>query len=266
MPTYHNPGVQMLLWGYHARLEDWTCESGRTAHLGWRFYWNATPGAALVKDGVEHALTPEVFCVIPADTVFSSRASRPITHFCVHFDVGSPFDTIPHGIYLFPADAFVVALIKAMASHADVPGRGGASSFNLLAHALLYRALSEFRDSDFGPSRPFDKRVARVVNVLDANASSLIGNEALARIAGMSVNRFIGLFTAELGKSPQKYARDKRVAKASQALAFSDKPIDMVAEEAGFVDRYHFSKAFKAVTGSSPASFRRQQRRSLPPS
>ena len=259
MSIHYNPGVQMLVWSFHGHLPNWTCEYDRT-DLSWRFYWNATPGAVIVKDGAEHALTPEVFCVVPADTEFSTVASRPITHFCIHFDVGSPFDTIAHKVFLFPADEFIVSSIKTMVAYQDIPGYNALSAFNLVAYSLLYRALSKFQEGDFAPARRLDKRIARVVNVLDANVSSPIDNEALARMAGMSVSRFISLFTAEVGKAPQRYARDRRVAKASRALVFGDKSIDLVAEEAGFVDRYHFSKIFKAVTGSSPASFRQRHK------
>ena len=261
MFPHHNPDIQMMLWGYAPKLKGWNCESDRS-DLSWKFYWNATPGATIIRGDKRYELTPDVFCVIPSDTVFSTRTKVILDHFCIHFMVGSPFDSVSREIFLFPADDFIISTIKEMKSYTKVPNYNYLSSFNLVAHSLLYRALSMFKESDFSPSRKIDPRMKRIAKLLENGEQSLMSNETLAKMACMSVNSFIRLFTSELGSSPQKYAREKRVSKASRLLVFSDKTIDGIAAETGFVDRYHFSKIFKSVSGFSPAHFRQQHGKS----
>jgi transcriptional regulator GlxA family with amidase domain len=73
----------------------------------------------------------------------------------------------------------------------------------------------------------------------------------------MGENAFIRLFSSQIGKPPQQYYREKRIERACWLLNNSKASIEQIANETGFVDRYHFSKVFKTSTGETPASYRR---------
>jgi AraC family transcriptional regulator len=57
-----------------------------------------------------------------------------------------------------------------------------------------------------------------------------------------------------------EYIRRLRIEYACRELSASDKPLALIAQAAGFFDQSHFSKAFKLVTGMSPALYRKHFR------
>ena len=85
---------------------------------------------------------------------------------------------------------------------------------------------------------------------------SQITLEEVARKSGMHYDIFRKRFQSQYGITPGKYRIDRRIAEAKNAIA-SGVPISTVAERLGFADVYIFTHRFKAVTGVSPAQFRR---------
>ena len=49
-----------------------------------------------------------------------------------------------------------------------------------------------------------------------------------------------------------------RLERSRQVLATTDVPIYAVAESVGFVNPFHFSRAFKEEVGMSPSHYRKQ--------
>jgi AraC family transcriptional regulator len=68
-------------------------------------------------------------------------------------------------------------------------------------------------------------------------------------------------FRQRYGSSVGEYLRRLRIDSACAALAGSDRPIGAIALDAGFSDQSHFSKAFRRLTGLSPAEYRKAHRR-----
>ena len=85
---------------------------------------------------------------------------------------------------------------------------------------------------------------------------SQIPLEEIARECGMHYDIFRKRFQSQYGITPGKYRTERRIAEAKNAIA-SGVPISTVAERLGFADVYTFTHRFKAVTGVSPAQFRR---------
>ena len=81
--------------------------------------------------------------------------------------------------------------------------------------------------------------------------------EAMATHAGMSRRSFLRWFSNETAETPVAYLRRLRIREACRLLRFGSQSVDEIAEATGFADRFHFTRAFTAVTGMGPAAFRR---------
>lgn len=81
--------------------------------------------------------------------------------------------------------------------------------------------------------------------------------EEMATHAGMSRRSFLRWFSNETGETPVAYLRRIRIREACRLLRFGSQSVDEIAEATGFADRYHFTRAFTAVSGMGPAAFRR---------
>jgi AraC-like DNA-binding protein len=78
----------------------------------------------------------------------------------------------------------------------------------------------------------------------------------LAAAAGLSPSRFRELFARHFGSSPRAYGRRARIRRAKELLIASPLSIGEVARRTGFADVHAFSKAFRAIEGVAPSSYR----------
>ena len=86
-----------------------------------------------------------------------------------------------------------------------------------------------------------------------------INTELLAEISEISIPYFRKLFF-EIYKMPvAKYIESVRIGKARELLKNDFGSVGDVSELVGYRNIYHFSKAFKKVTGISPSEFARQK-------
>jgi AraC-like DNA-binding protein len=81
----------------------------------------------------------------------------------------------------------------------------------------------------------------------------------LASECGLSVSHFARAFRRSFGTPPHHYLVLQRVECAKALLARSTCALSEVAQQAGFSDQASFSRTFKAVVGTTPGQWRRQQ-------
>lgn len=81
--------------------------------------------------------------------------------------------------------------------------------------------------------------------------------ESLAERVGMSRARFAARFKQSFGTGPMHVVRDLRLQHAARLLIESPAGVARVAERVGFSSRSHFSQAFLARYGVSPARYGR---------
>lgn len=256
MERYPDPDIKILLCDYRNDISVWRHKN--VFNSWWYFYWNSKPGALIKIQNSEYRLKPEEFCLIAPETAFSTRIESPFNHFYLHFTAGTPFDRIKSKIYFFPVDEIVSGLIAMILKL--LPERTfNSTRLTLMAHSAVGCLLLHIAEKELQGMKKYDPRIEAAVDLLNKNISTITPNEYLAENAGMSVNGFIRLFADELGITPQKYSRRRRIEEASVLLHFSDKTIDKIAQETGFLDRYHFSRAFKETTNYSPAEFRKHR-------
>lgn len=81
----------------------------------------------------------------------------------------------------------------------------------------------------------------------------------LARSCGVSRTVLAERFTHLLEQPPMQYLTRWRLQIAAQLLKARDKPVKVVAAEAGYESEFAFSRAFKRVFGLPPADWRRRR-------
>ena len=86
-----------------------------------------------------------------------------------------------------------------------------------------------------------------------------IDTEFLAGLSGISVPYFRKIFFSVYKMPVAKYIESVRIGKAKDLLKNDYGTVGEVAESVGYRNIYHFSKAFKKVTGMSPTEYSRDR-------
>jgi AraC family transcriptional regulator len=84
-------------------------------------------------------------------------------------------------------------------------------------------------------------------------------NQDLAELVGLSISHFGRRFKASFGVSPHGYLLRARVERAKTLMRSKDVPLCQIALDCGFCDQAHMSRLFRAVVGSPPNRWRREQ-------
>jgi AraC-like DNA-binding protein len=85
-----------------------------------------------------------------------------------------------------------------------------------------------------------------------------IGNDDVARAAGIGTARLHALFQQWLGQTPGRMLSEIRLECAKDRLAGSAEPIVEIALGVGFSEQSAFTRAFRRRFGESPAAYRRR--------
>ncbi len=103
----------------------------------------------------------------------------------------------------------------------------------------------------------WDDRIKDAVKYIENNLRKRISVAELADEVGMSKSHLAHLFRRQTGYSPMHYQQRYRLHKAQQLLLYTNKLIQDIATEVGFVNPYHFSTRFRKMSGQSPTEFRK---------
>jgi AraC-like DNA-binding protein len=79
----------------------------------------------------------------------------------------------------------------------------------------------------------------------------------MAKVAGYAADHFSRVFRDVIGRRPQSYILNTRIARAQQLLKETHLSIGEIAQVLGFRDVFYFSRQFRAVAGLPPSAFRR---------
>jgi AraC family transcriptional regulator len=101
------------------------------------------------------------------------------------------------------------------------------------------------------------RQLRDVANYVDAQLADGIRIGDLAVLAGLSEGYFHRAFRRTTGRSPLQYINEKRVERAAELLARTDKSVIEVALGVGFVSASHFARTFRAIVGVAPNLYRR---------
>jgi AraC-like DNA-binding protein len=95
------------------------------------------------------------------------------------------------------------------------------------------------------------------VRYIEEHLGEPLCNSDLAALCHLCPGHFIRAFRHATGQAPAQYILERRVAVAAQCLALAGENIERVADQLGFANRFHFSRAFARLMGVPPAAYRR---------
>ncbi len=122
----------------------------------------------------------------------------------------------------------------------------------LMAHSSLNAATRT------APVAIAPRRLAAVIDYVDANLSGELSLPDLAAVAQLSPFHFARAFAQTTGRTPHAYVMDRRLEAAKRLLRGSSLSIAAIAEGCGFASASHLSSRFRRVTGFTPTDFRRR--------
>jgi len=102
-----------------------------------------------------------------------------------------------------------------------------------------------------------DPGIGRVLALLHERPAHAWTLEELARQSGMSRSVLADRFAQLVGQPPMQYLTHWRVQVAARLLADGVEKVAVIGREVGYASEAAFSRAFKKITGVSPAMWRR---------
>jgi AraC family transcriptional regulator len=127
----------------------------------------------------------------------------------------------------------------------------------LAIHLLQHYGTVDYKitvDKGGLPNHVLKRTIERLRSHLDQDFSL----QTLAADAKLSPYHFARQFKTSVGEAPYRYLMRLRVEQAKQLLKTTDKPIADIALAVGYGSQAHFTTAFKQLTGTTPARFRRE--------
>jgi AraC-like DNA-binding protein len=94
----------------------------------------------------------------------------------------------------------------------------------------------------------------------DRSAAGWVSPQDAARRVGLAYENFRKRFAQLSGESPGRYQKRRRLEWACATIFHGQRSFKQIADELGFCDVFHFSKAFKQEIGVTPSEYRRRVR------
>jgi AraC family transcriptional regulator len=161
-------------------------------------------------------------------------------------------------------DPLLAEISYAIASELHSQTSAGRLLIETLASSLSARLLQNYvsrSPAQAVPSVPQEgldrRRLARVMDYIEANLEGDLTLDELASIACLSRFHFARAFKAAVGRPPHQYVSAKRLERAKSLLTQGDRPLVDIALALNFSSQANFSRAFRQLTGQAPGQFRR---------
>lgn len=123
--------------------------------------------------------------------------------------------------------------------------------------SLVLEVSRRLVTSSESPSQPAQISAVDVVrHALETHPAEPWKLTDLGRLAGMSPNHLVSLFTAEQGMGPHRYLVQCRIERAKEWLRDPERTVTGIAHELGFHSSQHFARVFRRVTGQTATEFR----------
>lgn len=113
---------------------------------------------------------------------------------------------------------------------------------------------------NFSGKQKIDARVQNVSDYIVLHPKEAYTPASMAKMAGLSKQRFSSLFKENMGKTPMEYVREIRLTTAARALLVSQANIYDIAYDVGYEDCNYFIREFKKAFGFTPNQYRKMEK------
>ena len=140
----------------------------------------------------------------------------------------------------------------------EVRERDGVSTLAIDGALLLLVADLLRVRADGAQTRP--RWLRSVDDALEASVASPPSAAELAAIAGVHPTHLLRTFRRHHGTTIANYVRQRRVERARADVARGERPLSVIALDAGFADQSHFTRVFRHAFGETPGQYARSLR------
>jgi len=262
------------------KLDLWDCHD--MAFPFWRIYWNKNTGGVLKKTQTTYNMEPDKIYIIPPFTSFSTKyvknhfykkginvygrsmkehdndkltSESSLLHLFIHFNLGVPFDNVYPGIFQIKTTSHLLEKLNYLTNRLKIENTEFYATYTLKLQSIINDILSNIGPELFEILN-VDYRILKVIRYLENHIEENPTNSELASVANMATNSFSRLFTKKMNITLHMYVMKRKIAQSCDLILHSNKSVEEVAFTIGFSDRHHFSKVFKAITGTTPAVYR----------
>jgi len=102
--------------------------------------------------------------------------------------------------------------------------------------------------------------LAAVEDAIEAAVSAPPSVVELAQLAGVHPTHLLRTFRRHTGSTISNYVRRRRIQQARTEVVKGDRPLAMIALDAGFSDQSHFTRVFRQEFGETPGQYARSLR------
>lgn len=95
-----------------------------------------------------------------------------------------------------------------------------------------------------------------VLETIEARIDEPLRSSDLASVIGMSLFHFARIFKAQLGETPARYVRRRRLERALELIKGSSRPLAEIAYVTGFSSQAQMSNAVTTATELTPRALR----------
>ena len=141
--------------------------------------------------------------------------------------------------------------------HRDIASDLAVEGLVIAMLAQLVRATSGGPTGDPATSA---SRLERAREFIDAHFARSLPLTELASVAGLHPSSLARSFKRRFDITPWQYQRRRQIEWVKAELERGDKPISLLAHEAGFADHSHLTRAFKSQEGVAPSDVRQKSR------
>lgn len=185
--------------------------------------------------------------ILPKDADYTLYGNETGLFPLINFDCNEPFTDTFLSIPLHNPDSYLSDYNRLSESLLF-------RRYNARSMSILYDMLDRLSRESFTGNRALDIAVTFMAqNYADPN----LNNQLLADKAGISEIYLRRLFKDVFGLPPRQYLLDIRIRRARQLLSEQHLTVTQIAEICGFSSLYHFSRAFREITGTTPTDFRK---------
>jgi AraC family transcriptional regulator len=156
-------------------------------------------------------------------------------------------------------DSQLCPLAQMLAAECRSPGPFGTLYSDSLTNAILIGLVRLGAPTAKARHRLAPTQLRIAIDYMDARKDGGLLLSDLAAATGLSQSHFSRAFKASTGLPPYQWHLQCRISRAQELLLNSPLSVVQIAAVTGFADQPHFTRAFRHVTRTTPAAWRKDR-------